>query len=119
MAALARIRLVKNWAPMTKLVVKASRWFDRFGTDRGGMQVEIKGKKPLAVSQTIIWTLIADDGIGPYIPTISANIIAKKLIDGEIINFGATPCLGLYDLSEFDNYIQGMSITTKVDINEC
>jgi len=119
MAALARIGLVKSWAPMTKLVVKASRWFDRFGTDRGGMQVKIKGKNHLAVSQTINWILVADDGIGPYIPTISANIIAKKLIDGEIKKFGATPCLGLYDLAEFDHYIQEMTITTKVDIDEC
>lgn len=116
MAGLARIRLVKNWSVLTKAIVKLSNLFLPFGTDTGGMQVLIKGKDLEGGDHSITWDLFADNGIGPYIPTISTNLLAKKIIEGKVTEFGAKPCLGMYTLSDFDEYIKNMDICTRVTI---
>ena len=102
MALLAKIGLIKDWSIFTRLIFNASEIFKRLGTDTGGMQIDLKGfdenNKPKAVK----WILVAEKGIGPYIPTLSAIILAKKLIAGSIDARGASPCLGMYTLQEFD-----------------
>ena len=118
MAFLCKMGLVKNWAVMTKLIVKMSNWFIRFGTDQGGMQVKINGQSLVGKAKEIVWDLHADNGVGPYIPTIPTIILVKKLIENDIPQLGALPCLGLYHLDEFESYIQEMDIETKITINE-
>jgi len=115
MAAIARIGLVKNWSPLTKLIVKVSQWFNRLGTDKGGMHILIKGADLNGQSQSIKWKLFADNGIGPCIPTISAIILTEKLISNQIQASGAFPCLGLYSLQEFDQHIEKLDISTSVE----
>lgn len=66
------------------------------------MQINLAGRDNHQEPKHIKWTLCAKDGIGPYIPTISAIIIAKKLISGDLNTTGAMPCLGMYTLREFD-----------------
>jgi len=121
MAAITKIGLVRNWAPTTKLIVKVSQWFNRFGTDKGGMQISIKGNDLNGGYQSIKWSLFADNGIGPCIPTISAILLAKKLIAEEIQTRGAIPCLAMYTLEEFEQHIKDLDITTHVEKiqNEC
>jgi len=115
MAVLTKIGLIKNWAPMTKIIVWFSQLFNRFGTDKGGMQILIKGQNLLGQPNSIKWDLFADKGIGPCIPTISTILLAKKLIEGKIEEYGALPCLGMYTLEDFDEYIKGMDISTRVE----
>ena len=115
MAWLSKIGLVNNWAPLTKIIAKTANWFNSFGTDKGGMQVLIKGKDHQGKKKSITWRLFADNGIGPYIPTISTLILAEKLIAEEVDNFGAMPCLGLYRLAEFEEYVRDMDIFIGVD----
>lgn len=118
MAFLCKIGLVKNWATITKTIVSMSNWFIHFGTDQGGMQVKINGLSLGGKAKEIIWDLYANKGVGPYIPTISTIILVKKLIDDGIQQVGALPCLGLYQLEEFETYIQKMDIETKITLNE-
>lgn len=102
MSKLAQYKIVKNWAPLTKLIVKASELFLPFGTDRGGMQVTLNGLGQDGRKLEINWTLYANDGVGPYIPTISTIILARKLIENSITSTGAIACQGMYTLEEFD-----------------
>lgn len=110
MSKIVQWKLVKNWAPLTKMIVKASELFLAFGTDDGGMQVTLKGigknGKPLQID----WTLFAEGGVGPYIPIISTIILAKKLISGSINETGAIPCQGMYSLEEFDQFAKQWGI---------
>lgn len=100
MAWLANYKIVRNWAPLVKPIVAASNWFINLGTDVGGMRVKITGldnhQKPLEY----VWQLTATGGVGPYIPTLSAIILAEQLIRGATAT-GAQACLGLYKLDEF------------------
>lgn len=113
MGYVAKIGLVKNWSPLTKLILKASELFKRFGTDQGGMQILIEGIGLSKEAKSIKWSLYAANGQGPYIPTISTIIIAKKLLSGELNRRGATPCLGLYGLEEFSPYAKKLGIYFK------
>jgi len=114
MAWMAKKGLVKDWSPMTGLIAKTANWFNYFGTDKGGMQIVIKGKDHQGKNKSLTWRLFADNGIGPYIPTISAVLIARKLIAGDINEFGALPCLGLYQLNEFEEYVRDLDIFMEV-----
>lgn len=104
MAYIAKIGMVKNWAPLSKLLMHASTLFLRFGTDIGGMKITIDGldgaKKPVAAC----WTLYAPNGVGPFVPTFCAVIVARKLLSGTTTLRGATPCMGLLSLQEFEDY---------------
>ena len=110
MAFLAKVGIVKNWAPLTNPIFNTSELFKRFGTDTGGMQINLSGRDENRQHKRIKWTLCAENSVGPYIPTISAIILAKKLISGNIGIRGATPCLGLYSLNEFDREATSLGI---------
>ncbi|GGY85243.1 saccharopine dehydrogenase [Cellvibrio zantedeschiae] len=110
MAWLAKYKLVRNWSPVVKPIVAASNWFIGLGTDIGGMRVKIVGidhqQKPLE----LVWQLTATHGVGPYIPTLSAIILAEQLISGENKDSGAKPCLGLYKLEDFKTHAERWGI---------
>ena len=101
MAWLVRKKVIKNWAPYAKLALAISRWFSRFGTDCGSMLVNITGLNHQHQQASLRWTLIAQDGMGPFIPTLSVILLCQKIVKGEISVTGAMPCLGLFSLDEF------------------
>lgn len=113
MAWLAKKKIIKNWAPLTKPIMKTSNLLKPFGTDRGYMRVLIEGKDLRLKPKAVEWTLTADKGVGPYIPTLSAIIIAKKLINNQLDTRDAMPCLGLYTLDEFLPYATQLDLLIK------
>lgn len=115
MASLAKMGIVKNWAPFSTTIFNSSELFKRFGTNAGGMQINLSGQDKNQQSKRVKWTLCAENGVGPYIPTISAIIVAKKLINGDIEERGATPCLGLYSLDEFDREASPLGISHHLE----
>ena len=118
MALLAKIRLVKDWSVLTRLIFDSSEIFKRLGTDTGGMQINLKGLGENKKTKFVKWILVAENGIGPYIPTLSAIIIAKKLISGEIDTRGASPCLGIYTLQEFDAEARPLGIYHYTEVSD-
>lgn len=110
MAKLAHFNLVKNWAPYTKFIVRASEFFLPFGSDNGAMLVSLSGIDKTGAPLQIDWTLFAEDGVGPYIPTISAILLARKLVDNSVRKTGAMACQGMYSLEEFDGYAKAWGI---------
>lgn len=117
MAYLAKIKLVKNWSPFTKLIVKTSELFLPFGTDEGAMQVKITGSDHQGKLREVKWTLYAANGVGSYIPIISTIIITKKLLSGDLNVTGANACLGYYTLEEFAPYAENLGIYFKEQID--
>lgn len=113
MAWLAKKGIVRNWAPFAGLSLIISKWFYRFGSDLGGMQVDLFGQDSGEKDKHISWTLIAENGSGPYIPTIPAILVARGMADGSITKKGAYPCLGLFSLTEFLDYADKWGIYTQ------
>ncbi|TQV85603.1 KR domain-containing protein [Aliikangiella coralliicola] len=113
MAWLAKKKWVKNWAPLAPLIFKISQGFNFFGSDIGGMRVQLDGINHNNQQQQTQWTLIAENGIGPFIPTFPSIILANKLIAGDITDYGAKPCLNLFSLTEFDFIAGPLGIYNK------
>ncbi|MGY8810761.1 MAG: saccharopine dehydrogenase family protein [Pseudomonadales bacterium] len=110
MAWLARLGLVRDWSRWTTPIVRASEYFVRWGTDTGGMQINLRGLDHQQQPLHIKWVLGATDGIGPYIPTLSALILARKLITGELTTTGAMPCMNLYTMEDFAHEARDLAI---------
>jgi len=94
------IGLVGNWAKYAGPLTRMSDWFKSRGSDSGGMFVEMRGRGPDNRPLKFGWQLIAQDGSGPNVPTIPAELVIEKIAAGEI-EPGARPCLGLIDLETF------------------
>jgi saccharopine dehydrogenase-like NADP-dependent oxidoreductase len=115
MSWLARSGLVSGWRPAARSLRDASDLLMNFGTDAGGMHVVITGTakgQPLKLR----WTLTALAGHGPQIPCIAAIVIARKLARGLIARTGATPCLDLMTLAEFDEAVRGLEISWTEEV---
>jgi saccharopine dehydrogenase-like NADP-dependent oxidoreductase len=114
MAYLSKIGLVKNWAPLSKVIVSTSNVFLPFGSDQGAMEVLVCGKGNNGNAKKVKWTLYAPKGNGPYIPTLSTIILARKLLSSDKQSSqqytGAKPCVGMFELSEFSAYFDALDI---------
>ena len=114
MSWLCRWRLVIDWRRHAALLTKISRWVQSWGSDAGGMRIELKGLDHLGRDLTLNWLLLARQGHGPRIPTISARILARKIIRGELTQAGARACLGMYTLEEFHTEVRDLEVQTSL-----
>ena len=105
-----RLGLPLNLPHHAGALLRASHWFDAFGTADGGMHMIMRGKDRQGKPHERKWFLIAKDGHGPNIPCIAAVILTKKLVSGQKLENGAMPCLGLFTLEEFMAELEGLSI---------
>jgi hypothetical protein len=111
---LVRLGLPLNLPKHAASLLKASNWFDRFGSADGGMHVIMEGTAPDGSSYTRQWFIIAKDGYGPYIPTIPAIVLAKKIAAGASPAPGAYPCVALVSLEEYLAELSNYPICTKM-----
>lgn len=101
MAFLSRLELVKHLDRYSGKIFRAGQHLKRLGTDCGGMVIQLSGINKEGQRLKLIWRLIAKKGVGPRIPTISAIVLANRIVDGDLTEPGARPCLGLFRLDEF------------------
>ncbi|WP_311238136.1 MULTISPECIES: saccharopine dehydrogenase NADP-binding domain-containing protein [unclassified Xanthomonas] len=116
LAALAWLRQRGVPVPIPRLApafARAGRWFDRFGTDLGGMRVELAGERdgqPL----TVRWDLTAAMLHGPEIPCFAAILLVRKLAAGQVLPSGAHACMGLLTLADFEQEFAAWQMHTDV-----
>lgn len=110
MSWLARMGIVKNWGKYAAPITRLSRWFERFGSDVGGMYMKLSGIDHAGSPKTIVWTLLAERGDGPWIPTIPAVILAKKIARNGFRNAGARSCIELFTVEEFFDEVKDLAI---------
>ena len=85
-----------------------------FGTDRGAMQVLVVGRAKGAIKQRV-WHLIAEAGDGPYVPTIVARTLIRRIGD---VPPGARPCLCEVSLTEIEAALSDLNIRTSEKAGE-
>ena len=79
---------------------------------RSAMAVEVKGT--CHGDPTVRrWTLIAEDGCGPEIPTLAAQLLARDIRQG-VIQAGARPASGLLQLDSFRELFASLSIKDEI-----
>ncbi|WP_066272875.1 saccharopine dehydrogenase family protein [Hydrogenophaga palleronii] len=112
MAMATRIGLVRNWAPYASWLNRAADLFKHLGSDAGAMHVQVHGLDRQGQPLDRRWELLALDGDGPYVPTLAAVALVKRLRNGGL-PAGAMPCLGLLSLDECMAGAAGLAIHTR------
>lgn len=112
MSWLVRMGLPIDLTKYSAALLKASNWFDFLGSADGGMHIILEGKNKLGQSIRKKWFIIALDGDGPYIPTIPAVVLTKKILSGQFNAAGAFPCVGLVSLEEYLNELKHLKVKT-------
>jgi hypothetical protein len=103
---------VGRWAPWLN---RAAGWFDRFGSETGGMTVRLGGTDAQGQRLCRTWQLLAEHNCGPEIPCMAAVLLACKLGRGEPLPSGARVCAGILTLADFQVEFARFSISTTVD----
>jgi hypothetical protein len=105
-----RFGLPINLPKHANLLLKLSHCFDWLGGYDGGMHLVIEGKNKNQKAKKIKWFIVAKNGDGPQIPTIPAIILAKKIINDQISQRGAMPCVAMVSLDEYMNELSEFAV---------
>jgi saccharopine dehydrogenase-like NADP-dependent oxidoreductase len=93
---------------LAPLLLPLQRLSRRLSDGRSGMMVRIKGE----VRGTFVerqWTLIADNGDGPEVPTLAAVLMVEAMA-GETVGRGARDAGSLLDLDAFEPLFASLAI---------
>ena len=113
LAGLARVGLLPNLRRFAAPAHHLAGWFERFGSDRGGMYIRVNGLDHDGQAVIRTWSLVAEAGDGPYVPILPATVLVRKLADHSLRRCGAIPCLGLFSLQEFRKEMDGLDIRVR------
>lgn len=114
---LMRLGTPLNLPGLAPQLLAAANWFNRFGSNDGGMHLIMRGidgnRNPIERR----WYIIAKNGCGPHIPTIPAIILAKEITEDNFFNPGAYPCVGLISLKNYLEELKAYPIAVFSNIN--
>lgn len=118
LAALVRVGAIRHLAAWAPALRRLSEYFKRWGTDRGGMVVELGGTAMDGAPLHLRWWLDAAAGVGPQIPATAAVVLAQQLADGQLTARGAQPCVGLLTLDQWLDGFADYDLSTGIEILE-
>ncbi|MEM7507234.1 MAG: DUF4166 domain-containing protein [Pseudomonadota bacterium] len=102
--------VIRSLAPAARPMRWLARCFEPFGTDRGGMRVSVAGRDAAGKPSLRTWSLIAEEGDGPFIPAIAANLLVKRIAQGTLAP-GARAALADLSLSEVEDGLARLRVT--------
>ena len=107
-----RLGLLSSLAPLAGLFRWMANRLEPFGTDRGGMTVDAEGLDADGQPVRGSWSLIAEGGDGPFIPTLPALAALRAIADGRISVPGAMACAGMLPLEWIEAEFKGRRIVS-------
>jgi hypothetical protein len=117
--ALATLPVRRGWLPSLLPLSRPLRFlaalFRPFGSDRGGMVVEAAGRNDNDRPVMARWSLVAESGKGPYVPTLAALALIRRIRDGRLAFRGAGPCTGILTPEDFETDFARLGIVTTTD----
>ena len=111
---LVRTRILPSLTPVARPLRWAAERLRGMGSDRGGMIVEVTGVDAAGQKTRALWSLVAEAGDGPAVPTLPALAVIRALADGRLARPGARPCVGVLDLATLEREFARFRITTSV-----
>jgi hypothetical protein len=114
---LVRTHLLSSLLPFARPFRWAAERLKNFGSDRGGMMVEATGSDAAGNTVRATWSLVAEAGDGPVVPTLPALAAIRALADGTLVQPGARPCVGVLDLDAIAREFAPYRISTEITTN--
>ena len=107
---------LRSLGPFARPFRAVAALFEPLGTDRGGMTAEASGRDGEGRPVRGEWSLVAEGGDGPFIPTLPALAVLRALAAGRAFPPGARACVGVLTLHEIEAEFAGRRITSRWEI---
>ncbi len=105
---LVRWGLIRSIAPLANWLRHLQGLTSRLGSDRSFMMIDVKGfRHEEAINR--IWTLIAENGDGPEIPTLAAALLSEVVLKNRMMP-GARHAADLLTLEQFETAFAKLAI---------
>lgn len=108
---LVHIRVLPSLSPFARLFHYATNKL-RWGEHRGGMFVHIRGEGHGGIAVERSWHLVAEGDDGPYIPSMPAAAIVRRVLAGTVPAPGARPCVHELELRDYEPLFRSRHIRT-------
>ena len=105
---------VTNLRPLTGLAVGFQRGLGWIGGERSAMRVEVKGWRGETAIRRV-WTILAEQGDGPWIPTLAVPLLAARL---DALPPGARSAAGSLGLDDYERAFAPFAIATASEEEE-
>lgn len=108
-----RLKLFRSARAFSALGNLIANALDRFGSQDGGMLVEVAGLDAAGEPCRAIWQLKASNGHGPYVPVgPAAALVETLLLSGQTVS-GASSAAGRVPLGDILPWYSGLSIEAR------
>ncbi|HVH78404.1 MAG TPA: saccharopine dehydrogenase NADP-binding domain-containing protein [Stellaceae bacterium] len=111
---LVQARLAPSLVALAPLLRWMGERLSGLGSDRGGMIVEATGIDAAGQAARAVWSLVAEAGDGPVVPTLPALAAIRALADSRLAEPGARACVGVLDLATIAREFAPHRIRTEV-----
>lgn len=108
-----RLRLFRSARTFSAVGNLIANALDRFGSQDGGMLVEVAGLDGSGNPCRANWQLKASKGHGPYVPIGPAAAVIEKLLLSTELTSGATHAAGLVSLNEILPWYANLGVQTQ------
>ena len=115
LSLLRRARLTSTLEPLAVLLGEAAGLVAPLGSDRGGIVVSAEGQDADGAPRLARWSLYAEAGSGPHTPAAPAAATLRALLDGQLGEPRATPCVGLVDLDAILHQLRDLPTRTGLE----
>ncbi len=102
LAHCVRLRLLPTLAPFASTMHRVANAL-KLGELRGGMFVEMRGTRADGSRLTRSWHLIAEGEDGPNIPSMAAEILVRRVLEGHSPVPGARAAVHEIELAEYES----------------
>ncbi len=102
LAGLRALGVITRPARLAGLLNHAGRALNFMSSALGGMVLSVEGIDAFGQPAKRAWHITADRDHGPEIPCLPAILLARRLARGDKLAAGATVCMGLLQLAEFE-----------------
>lgn len=123
LAVLHRLAGLAGWLvglrllPTARWVARPCRmlagWCRRFGSDTGGLVVDIAGQDARGEVRLVRWTLVATRGDWAYVSVLPAAALIEAIAAGHGPRAGAAPAAGLLRLDDIRRWFDGLAIEVR------
>lgn len=88
-------------------------WFRGFGSDTGGLVIDVAGQDAPGDVRLLRWTLVATKGDWTYVPVLAAAALIAAIAAGRGPRAGAAPAAGLVGLDAIRQWLDGLAIEIR------
>lgn len=113
LAGTVRLGLLRSLTPFAGLMHRVTRTL-RWGEHRGGMFVQVSGRDAAGELVERSWHLLAEGDDGPLIPSMAAEAVIRRVLDGPPVSPGARPALGELEVRDYEALFSRRQIYTGI-----